>query len=291
MGPWKWTDCLYAEEASVARGANGADPYGTFNQASTYAIMEFLDTADSNKIKSVWNKYKAKDISPLWGTKSTVPTFKKDKAVIDKWYDFQQQMQHVDPDWIYLSGHHGREYESDSQGQTVQQHADGQKEIGFFNHVYHDNTWHKGTAAEPDPLEVYMTTSSDPHDPDNLMPWDNPFYTRVREDVKGVMLVGCNTLIYMHDRIQYNYYFPNAVVIGLMSREGSSLNKMIKAFDRHGRAFFDDPTIVDPPDLVKLMNNYAGANDWVAVQYGNELFRPVGKKDVKTQVATDPIEP
>ena len=26
-------------------------------------------------------------------------------------------------------------------------------------------------------------------------------------------------------------------------------------------------TIVDPPDLVKLMNNYAGANDWVAVAF------------------------
>jgi hypothetical protein len=140
MGPYKWSDCLYAEEASVARGANGADPYGTFNQSSTYAIMEFLETGDSNQIKQVFNKFKAKDISPLWGNQSTVPTFKKDKKTIDKWFDFQTQMKDVDPDWVYLSGHHGREFKSDADGMSSREHMNTQKEVGFFNHVYHDHT-------------------------------------------------------------------------------------------------------------------------------------------------------
>jgi hypothetical protein len=284
---WDFLDDLFSDEASVARGASGQNPVATFNQSSTFAIMEFLENSDSNQIKQIWTKYKAKDVSPLWGTESTVKTFKKDKAVIDKWHDFQKQMKDVDADWFYLSGHHGREFASDNAGVAPADHQNNQKEIGFFNHVYHHHTWEKGLTGTADPLEVYMTTSNAPADATNLQYTDNPLYTRSRPAVKGVLLVGCNTLFYRNTRIALNTFFPGAVIIGLMSTESASILRISKLFEKHGKAFFDDPTTVPPADLVKQINTGKGSYDYMGVQYKNTLYACYDGKTVETMGAAD----
>jgi hypothetical protein len=137
-----------------------------------------------------------------------------------------------------------------------------------------------------------MTTSSDPNDPDSLMPWDNPFYTRVREGVKGLLLVGCNSVNYVNDRIQYNYYFPNAVVIGCGSRESNSISKIVKAFQKYGKSFFDDPTSVDPKDLTLMLAKSGPTGtgfDYLCVMAENQLYCPLGTTDVKVFAGTEPL--
>ncbi len=82
--------------------------YNTVNSNYlTIAFMEFLQESDSNMMKALWWSYGWPDISPIWGTRATVPTFKQDPAMISQWPDFQAQMTECEADWYYLSGHHG----------------------------------------------------------------------------------------------------------------------------------------------------------------------------------------
>src|SRR5215203_2796248 len=106
---------MNSQDASVARGANGEDPYASFNSAPlTFAIMEFLENSDSTQIASCWEKFGAKDISPLWPGKRPVPSFKMDAPTIGRWPEFQKAMVDVEADWYYWSGHHSCRFSSDN---------------------------------------------------------------------------------------------------------------------------------------------------------------------------------
>src|SRR5215813_8693079 len=89
--------------------------YNTVNSTDlTIAFMEFLLDGDSNMMKSLWRSYGWDDISPIWGDRPTVPTFKQDPRIIEQWPDFQSAMTECEADWYYLSGHHGRQFDRDT---------------------------------------------------------------------------------------------------------------------------------------------------------------------------------
>src|SRR5262249_38989796 len=161
-------------------------------------------------------------ISPLWGDRPTVPTFKQDPAIIAQWPDFQHAMTQCEADWYYLSGHHGRQFEQDTERFTNNMEMNNTlSRTGFFNEPYHVGRWHQATLEDPykgeSPSEVYMTTSDDDWGT-GLGPEDNPLYNTPHENCKGLLLVGCNSLINRVTRGMLNKYFPNAVIIGLISR-------------------------------------------------------------------------
>jgi len=169
--------------ASIARAALGARPIGTLNQATlTYAFMEFLLNQDSNAMKALWFQHGFTDESPIWGSRSTVPTFKNQRSVIEQWPDFQWQMQEVDADWYYLSGHHGRRLSADARGIDEVTHVNTQKDVGFFNAHYHHGTWEGHAAKE---LEVYMSTSTGPWDVYEHGPRDNPLHGQPHPKCEG----------------------------------------------------------------------------------------------------------
>ena len=245
--------------ASVARAVLGALPIGTLNQKTlTVAFMEFLNNADSNGMKSLWLKHGFTDISPLWGDQATVPTFKSDPAVIARWPEFQQQMVFCHADWYYLSGHHGRQYAADyTSDLTIYEHVNSQYVTGFFNHDYHHGPWEHASVYDPhnheSPRDVFMTTSLDA-DFYELGKTDNPLFTSVHPTCKGVMLIGCNSLIYRSARAAMARNFPNALIIGLVSTENNSTRHIVRVSNKYGRKLYTNPESIDPVQLVRDLN-------------------------------------
>lgn len=245
--------------ASVARAVVGALPIGTLNQKTlTVAFMEFLNNSDSNGMKSLMLKHGFTDISPLWGDQPTVPTFKSDPAVIARWPEFQQAMVYCEADWYYLSGHHGRQYAADyTPDLTIYEHANSQYITGFFNHDYHHGLWEHASVYDPhsheSPRDVFMKTSlgADFYEMEKT---DNPLFVNVHSRCKGVMLIGCNTLIYKSARVAMSKYFPNALVIGLVSKENNSTRHILRVANKYGRKLFTNPESIDPAQLVQELN-------------------------------------
>src|SRR6185503_10786767 len=152
---------------AIARAVQGQDPVGTLNKTGlTFAMMEFLSESDSNTMKSHWRKLGFTDITPKWGTRDSVPTFKQDAAIINQWSDFQAQMEGVEADWYYLSGHHGRRFKSDLKDYPdMMDHINRHEQVGIFNEVYHHGQWDHDSQSSPDahrkPLDVYMESGAD----------------------------------------------------------------------------------------------------------------------------------
>lgn len=279
--------------ASVARAALGALPVGTLNQQTlSFAFMEFLSDRDSNSMKSLWLKHGFSDVSPMWGNQSNVPTFATNPGIISQWPQFQQEMQFTEADWYYLSGHHGRMYASDFDGsQSEIEHVNTQEFIGFFNHVYHDGPWEQASVTNAakgvSDRDVYMTTSRDNEFYDDLTSIDNPLYSNVHNACKGLMLVGCNTLIYKHDRIMLNTYFPNALIIGLLSTENNSIRKILRVSQSYGRKLFTNSESIDPEKLVRDLNPQMGIIDRIAVMKSGTLYYTMPDNSVMKVPATD----
>lgn len=255
--------------AALARVAHGLLGTGTLNSTTlSIAFMEFLANSDSNALKAMFCSHGFKDVSPLWGNQLLVPSFKSRPDIIARWPEFQQAMTEVEADWYYLSGHHGRRFRSDGANQDSRTHLNGQEHVGFFNEHYHHGPWDHGAPDNPDahasPRDVYMSTSTADWVYE-LGPTDNPLYSAPHTQCRGVMLVGCNTLIYKKVRQQLVHYFPNAVVIGLMSRETSSITAILRVAHQHGRQFFTDPKSIDPVDLCNELNPNAWSPDKLGV--------------------------
>jgi hypothetical protein len=266
----------YSDAPQMSRQNSGSGGSNTLDDDSlNVAFMEFLEAGDSNMMKARWLKYGFKDISPIWGGKPQVPSFKSDPKVIAQWPDFQSAMTEVEADWYYLSGHHGRQFASDGEDLDMREHAHTQKEIGFFNEPYHTGPWDKASASDPDKgrsgKDVYMTTSSDDW-VYTLGPEDNPLYNSPHEGCKGVLLIGCNSLRYTATRVALTKYFPSAVIIGLMSRESNGISRVMKVADKYGRSFFKDPTSVDPYELNRTLNPFQGQFDGMAVMHAGTLY-------------------
>jgi hypothetical protein len=277
--------------ASVARAVVGAKPVGTLNQKTlNFAIMEFLLNQDSNSIKRLWQSHGFSDISPIWGKQSNVPTFKNDSAVISQWPAFQEEMRYVEADWYYLSGHHGRQFEADIRDHDdTRQHVNEQQFVGFFNEHYHHGPWDHASAADPKahagPHDVYMTMTWDEWVYD-LEPKDNPLFSAPHTNCKGVMLVGCNTLVYKHVRLKLNEYFPNALIIGLLSTENNSISKILKVSQKYGRKLFTNPETIDPVQLTRDLNPFVASVDNMAVMKGGTLYYML-KGNVAQKSATE----
>ena len=255
-------------------------PIGTLNQKTlTVAFMEFLSNSDSNSMKSLWLKHGFRDISPIWGNQANVPTFATSPSMIAQWPQFQEEMTGVEADWYYLSGHHGREFASDFSGGgvTLLEHVNSQFYVGFFNEPYHMGPWRRASVNDPkageSSLDVYMTTSGDDWVYD-LGPQDNPLYNAPHTNCKGVLLVGCNTLVYKQDRIMLNKYFPNALIMGLMSGENNSIRKIVKTSHGYGRKLFTNPESIDPVELVNKLNPQLAIIDRMGVMKNGMLYYP-----------------
>ena len=166
-----------------------------------------------------WLKQGWQDISPLWGDKATVPTFKDKKAVIERWPEFQEEMLSVMADWYYVSGHHGCRFANDVGESDFFEFTQTYEHAGFFNEPYHVGPWEHADSNNPDAgrssLDVYMSTSfTDWENPYSPGPEDNPLHYNSQENCKGILLVGCRALGYLCSRQAWGAYFPNAVIIG-----------------------------------------------------------------------------
>jgi hypothetical protein len=270
---------LMARQNSGSGGANTLD-----DDTLDFAIMEFLMNSDSNDIKRIWRGYGFSDVTPLWGDKASVPTFQMDKRVIARWPEFQEAMASCEADWYYLSGHHGRQFSDDFDADDKWGHVANQKEVGFFNEPYHTGPWEKASASDPDKgrtdNDVYMTTSREGGGCEGLGPEDNPLYQSVHDSCRGVLLIGCNSLIYRHPRIMYNKYFPSAVVIGLVTGEGNSIAKVKRLNTKYGRSFWLDPRSVDPAEIAAYLNPNPGLVDMMGVMCDGTLYVRFDGKDM-----------
>ncbi len=261
--------------ASVARAVVGMEPFGTLNQTTlSVAFMEFLETFDSNAMKALMLSHGFQDVSPLWGQNSTVPTFKQDSATIRRWPEFQQAMTEVEADWYYVSGHHSRQYVADNDDLDGVDLYNRAEYAGFFNEPYHLGTWEHADRENPDEgrsaNDVYMHTGSDwVYD---MGPEDNPLFTAPHEDCRGVMLIGCNTLSYRCSRIMWSNYFPNAVVIGLRTRESNAITKVLKLVKEYGRNFLLNPSEYDPEEMVRKLNPFSSPFDMMGILHGGTYY-------------------
>lgn len=268
----------------MGRQCAGVDTYGTVNSTTlSIAFMEFLSEGDSNLMKQLWRSYGWDDISPIWGHKATVPTFKQTPSIIAQWPDFQQQMTDCEADWYYLSGHHGRQFAADDDRfENGLDLANYLSRAGFFNEPYHMGRWHSATLEQPDKGqrkdEIYMTMSEDDWLYE-LGPSDNPLYNAPHENCLGVMLVGCNSLAFRSVRAKLNQYFPNAVIIGVISKEVAAINKILKVIKPLGREFFIDPKwTIDPEELAARLTPVTANQDHLAVLADGNFYFRAGKR-------------
>jgi hypothetical protein len=253
----------------VARSSTGTRHRNTIRAVPhpTFAVAEFYKTSDSNKMRDKWLGWAFRDVTPLWSKTAHCHTFST-AANVPKWPKFQDKLAGSHADWYYLSGHHGRQFTTDPIDPDV---LDTQTEIGFFNEAYHRGRWaHRDWPATP--AEVYMTMGHAPAGA--LGPDDNPLYAEARPKCKGVILMGCNTLIYRQVRIALSKAFPNAVLIGYMSKtpnDDSALEPVLKLC---GRDFFLKPPSDDAPleDLAKRFNVLFKPHGFMTLQRGSRLY-------------------
>jgi len=181
----------------------------------TFVIVEFLGNADSNAMKVRWQReLRYTDLTPpLPGAGSGSVASFSTKGPISHWSTFQSQLVDLEPDWIFLSGHHGRRLASDwdKDAETFAEHAAKQTQTGYFNKWYYEGKW-EGETGPNSQFEIYMTTSHGPSGP--LEAEDNPFFARVHTACRGVVLNGCNSLSYPVARKAWIEHFPNALIIG-----------------------------------------------------------------------------
>lgn len=185
-----------------------------------FVMAEFFDNDDANQVKKWWRKLGYQDITPhLPGVREGVVSTFHNKAATAKWQDYQLAVSKLEPDWIFVGGHHGRQFQADwdqAGGQTWYDHVMNQKEVGFFNKWYHDRTWHKNFKDKNEAYEVYMSTARIPVG--DLAGDDNPFFLNVHTATKGVILIGCNSLAYPVARKAWAQAFPNALIFGMIGR-------------------------------------------------------------------------
>jgi hypothetical protein len=233
------------------------------NEPLTFAIVEFLGNFDSNAIKKRWVKDLGyTDISPpLPGTgKFSVASFNNKGASpatgpIAQWPSFQLALVDVKPDWFFISGHHGRQFDDDWDGiaDDFPAHAAAEKETGYFNEWYHSGTWVNKPTGPNKKFEIYMTTAHPSLLSVPLKPNDNPLFAEINTKCKGVVLMGCNSMTYPVCRDQWLKFFPNALFIGNTSRVNGGSEAIIPLLQDKicGDEFFRDPPSGDA-EMAKL---------------------------------------
>ena len=238
--------------------------------------MEFSARADSLAFRQrMVNTFKFEDISPIWGAK-TVKTFKKDPAIIKQWPQFQTDMLNVSADWYYVGGHHSR------RRGDLDPKFDGNREVGFFNNIFHHHTWTDETHSDPDDVFMWTSIASGAMRPLGLEA--NPLLARNNSACKGVILAGCHTLTYRFSRIAWMNAFPDAYIVGVIGKtSGKALFKPIKTVMT--KKFFEDPSIIAPEDLcLAFAKNYYRPQT-VGVIHQTKLYYTWATKPLKVNVA------
>lgn len=85
-------------------------------------------------------------------------------------------------------------------------------------------------------------------------------------------------------------YFPNAVIMGLMSTENRAIAKILRTVRKHGRGFFVNPKSVAPVDLCQQLNPKIGKVDRMGVISDRVLFFP-SYGQIVMHPAEDPLDP
>jgi hypothetical protein len=269
----------------------------------TFAMIELAEVADCNSRKSTWLGYGFKDVTPEFGSQSTVPCL--DNSMAAQGRQMLQEMASIDADWFMISGHHGSLYTSDAfafmSGNNVDNAAwkNGQKYCGFFNESYHQGRWDWGSQSDPNSTnnpppsnvnldslranEIYVRTTDAA--PASIAPQkqDNPFFDRgsggSSPSPKGIIISACNTLAYKAARTTWNSYFPNAVVIGPVAKigYGTWVTSAIASAQMTNESFWRDPqSILDQSgNCEKLQKQLAAgfpSSSKIGVLYKGTLY-------------------
>jgi hypothetical protein len=281
----------------------------------TFAMVEVADSADCNSRKSHWQNYGFKDVTPDFGSQSTVPSLNGSKVAAGR--AMLRKMASIDADWFMLSGHHGAVYASDyaflSGGSSTPDFdaiINGEDFCGFFNESYHEGRWEHSSRSDPDATgnppkkgnmsdlisnEIYLRTTAVAPSSIANHTQDNPMVDRAAAasapTPKGIILSACNTLIYKSARTFWNANFPNAVIFGPVSRivSGTWVTNAIASAAMTDESFWRDPqSILDQAGMCEKLEKQITAgfpsSSKIALMYKGTLFIPG-----KSQPATDPL--
>jgi hypothetical protein len=265
----------------------------------TFAMIELAEVPDCNSRKSTWVGYGFKDVTPEFGAQSTVPSLNGGKVTQGR--KMLQEMASVNADWFMLSGHHGAIYGADYAllGGDTKVIVNGEEFCGFFNESYHNGRWEHASRDSPDNKadanEIYLRTTTAAPSSIASHKQDNPMVDRAAgasgPTPKGIILSACNTLIYKSARTFWNANFPNAVIIGPVSRivSGTWVTNAIASAKMTNESFWRDPqSILDQAgmcdELEKQLTAGFPSTSKIGFLYKGTLFM-----SGKSVPATDPL--
>jgi hypothetical protein len=278
----------------------GRDVPNTIGKAPiTFAMIETAESADCNSRKSQWLAYGFKDVTPKFGTQSSVPSL--NGSMVPKGREMLKDMVNVSADWYMISGHHGALYSSDygrysSDGNPVKDDLsnldsarlyDEEEYCGFFNEAYHEGRWEQASRSSPDTgssaNEIYLRTTDAAPSGIATHDQDNPVFdsTAWAPAPKGIIISACNTLAYKSARKTWSGYFSNAVIIGPSDRivSGTWVSNAIASAQMTNEAFWRDPqSILDQPGMCEQLEKQLTANfpssSSIGVIYKGTLYLP-----------------
>ena len=276
----------------------------------TFAMIETAVSADCNARKSGWLRYGFKDVTPLFGKQSTVPSL--NDSMVGQGREMLKQLGAVNADWYMISGHHGAIYASEynlftTDGQPMAKDMSNfnslkcyneEQYCGFFNENYHETYWdfasrtnHEVRVSASSPLaakvanSVYLRTTEAAPSAISPVPQDNPVFdsTAAGPAPKGIILSACNTLIYKKTRTKWSGYFPNSVIIGPFSRivSGTWVSNAIGAAAMTNESFWRNPqSILDQPgkceQLEKQLTAAFPSSAAIGVVYKGKIYLKEG---------------
>jgi hypothetical protein len=276
----------------------------------TFAMIETAVSADCNARKSQWMRYGFKDVTPVFGSRSAVPSI--NDSAVSQGREMLKKLATVSADWYMISGHHGAIYSTEydrftTDGQPpaednsnfprerVAKLYNEEEYCGFFNEAYHETYWVKVTRSNPDlpsnlsasdsakaAKEVYLRTTDAAPDSMAKFSQDNPVFASTSAP-KGIILSACNTLIYKSARKKWSGYFPNAVIIGPFSRivSGTWVSNAVANAAMTNENFWRDPqSILDQPGMCEQLEQQLTAafpsSGQIAVIYKQKIYLKTG---------------
>ncbi len=290
----------------------------------TFAMIETADSQDCNDRKGLWLNYGFKDVTPTFGSRSTVPSLNDGQVASGR--QMLSDMASINADWYMVSGHHGALYQSDygrftTDGQPLKADRSNQDAVrtaneeeycGFFNEAYHLGRWEHSSRDAPDPSSppssmatwnanaIYLrTTAAAPND---IAPFTqtNPLLDATHSGPKGIIISACNTLIYKSARSTWATAFPNAVIIGAVSRiaSGTWITNAVAAAQMTNESFWRDPqSVLDQPGNCEQLQKQLAAgfprSGIIGLVYKNKFYWNIrdssGNYSARTQAPGDPL--
>ena len=208
-----------------------------------------------------------------------VPFFKQSPSVIDQWPDFQQQMNEIEADWYYISGHHGRQFEA---------HTLYSPGLDYNN--YHTRAPASSTSPitpaasrrRPSTTRNRRGPTKSSCGPARLGRRPAPMTPALQppaRKLRGMLLVGCNTMT-TASRVD------DPPVLPQRGRHRPRHPQVVRHLQDHervrplGREFFLDPKgTIDPAELAgRLTPTSMITYDYLAVMSDGNLHFRVGSQ-------------